>query len=490
MNIVKKNELGNDAIRLTSSKIVTMIISMIMAMLLSRFRTLEEYGTYSQILLVVNLSTNLLMLGLPNSINYFLSQAESEEEKNRFLSVYYILSTVLSFAIGIVLILSSSYIVKYFNNKSIETYLYFLALYPWSKIILSSIENVLIVCKKVNTLFLFRIANSISLLSIIIIVEFFQLGFSCYMALFILVESIFSILVYFISLNIYDRCKIVLDFEIIKRILKFSIPIGLASVVGMINIQLDKLIIGKFFTVEEVAIYTNAAKELPITIVATSLTAIIMPEIVKLLKKDKVIDAINLWGNSIVIAFSIISLFSFGLFVFADEVIQILYSSKYLPGATVFRIYNLVLLIRVTYFGIMLNSQGKTKLIFYSSLVSLIMNIILNYSFYNLLGFIGPAIATFVSLLVIAGFQLFMTSISLKLSIINIFPWRDLLKFILTNIVLGSIFGCTKHLISMYYAINNISLALTLGFLWAIIYFFITRRIIIKNWNAIGAAEF
>jgi len=70
---------------------------MITAMLLSRFRTLEEYGTYSQLLMVINIATTFFMLGLPNSINFFLARAENNNERQKFLSVYYTLSTVLSF---------------------------------------------------------------------------------------------------------------------------------------------------------------------------------------------------------------------------------------------------------------------------------------------------------------------------------------------------------------------------------------------------------
>ena len=45
--------LGGDALRLTISKALTLCITMVTTMLLARFRTLEEYGTYSQMLLEI-----------------------------------------------------------------------------------------------------------------------------------------------------------------------------------------------------------------------------------------------------------------------------------------------------------------------------------------------------------------------------------------------------------------------------------------------------
>ena len=46
--MTKKNNLGADAIKISASKIISLGMTMVTTMLLSRFRTLEEYGTYSQ----------------------------------------------------------------------------------------------------------------------------------------------------------------------------------------------------------------------------------------------------------------------------------------------------------------------------------------------------------------------------------------------------------------------------------------------------------
>jgi len=60
-----KNSIGKEAVKLTTARMITLLISMISAMLLSRFRTLEEYGTYSQIVMVVTLAISIFTLGLP-----------------------------------------------------------------------------------------------------------------------------------------------------------------------------------------------------------------------------------------------------------------------------------------------------------------------------------------------------------------------------------------------------------------------------------------
>lgn len=72
-----------------------------------------------------------------------------------------------------------------------------------------------------------------------------------------------------------------LNYKVIKKILNYAIPLRIASFIGTIAIQIDKLIIGWFRTVEYLAIYKNASKELPITFISASVTAVILPVVVQ-----------------------------------------------------------------------------------------------------------------------------------------------------------------------------------------------------------------
>ena len=54
--------IGKNAILLSSSKIATTFIALISSMLLSRILTITEYGTYSQMLMIINLTLTLLTM--------------------------------------------------------------------------------------------------------------------------------------------------------------------------------------------------------------------------------------------------------------------------------------------------------------------------------------------------------------------------------------------------------------------------------------------
>jgi O-antigen/teichoic acid export membrane protein len=196
----------------------------------------------------------------------------------------------------------------------------------------------------------------------------------------------------------------------------------------------------------------------------------LMPRLARLLKEHKYDDAITIWGNSVEVSLIIIGLFSFGLMTYAPEALALLYSDKYLPGVSVFQIYSLVLLLRVTYFGMILNSMGKTKFIFYSSVLSLVLNVILNYALYLVFGFIGPAIATIIALTAVIWMQLQATSKTISIPMRRIFPWLRLVKILLINAVFALVFYGLKQVLDLQVIVGQIGEALILGAIWSGLY--------------------
>ena len=484
---MKSESLGSSAVVLTASKIITLCLTMVTTMLLSRFRTFQEYGTYSELLLIVNLTSTLLMLGLPNSINFFLAKAETQDEQKKFLSIYYTLSTMLSILIGIVLVLLVPLLEKYFHNSAIKAFSYFLAVYPWTAIISSSLENLLIVYQHTKGLMLFKATHSAAQLLTAIIVQILGYGFSTYLFLFVTVNCGFAVSAYVIASRLCGGICLCFDRAQLKEVFFFSIPIGLATAVGTLNTEIDKLLIGYLMNTEQLAVYTNAAKELPLTVVPSSITAVLLPRLTRMIKENRDEDAVRLWNCASELSFIIISFLVAGVFTYAEDAMTILYSSKYLSGITVFRIYTLNLLLRVTYFGIILNAYGDTKKILYCSVLSLLLNSFLNPLFYRFWGMMGPAVATFIALLLIALLQLHMTAQKTKLALSILFPWRQALRILILNSALGFCFWALKYFLPLDHLIGNLQETITLAVVWTLIYVFCVKDRILCLWETLNA---
>lgn len=480
-------KLGSGALHLTISKMLMMVLSLVTGMLLSRFRTLEEYGTYSQLMIIINTATAFVMLGLPNSTNFFLARAETSEEKRDFLSVYYTFNTFLCVVLGAVLVIIVPFVEKYFKNDTISNFSYFLAVYPWAHITFSSISNVLVVYGKTIKLILLNLAVSAVSLASVIIIQLLGLTFNDYMIAFLIGNVLIAIVIYIIVYRLEKGIKLKVDISLIKKILAYSIPIGLASLVGTLNIEMDKLMIGRLMDTESLAVYTNAGRELPLTMVATSLTAVLLPQMARQLKNNENEKAIKLWGVAIDLSYIIMAFFVTACIVFAPQVMTLLYSQKYIGGVSVFRIYSLVLLLRVTYFGIILNAVGKTKFIFWSSIISLGINVVLNYLLFVIIGFTGPAWATFFSIGVVGLLQLIVSAKVIGVSFKNIFPWLEILKITLINVAWGIICYLLLRILEIGTSDTHIIISVSIGLFVTLIYILIFKKKIAKLWKKLNS---
>ena len=170
-------KIGNDALKLSIAQVITLALSLGSTMLLSRFRTLEEYGTYSQLLLVISLFLSIIMFGIPNCLNYFMARAETLEDKRHFLSQYYSIITFLSIITGVILVIGEPLVEYYFNNALIRKYLFVLALYPWASAIMGTIDYLLVFHKKTELLIKYKVGNGAALLGIILFTQAYHLNF-------------------------------------------------------------------------------------------------------------------------------------------------------------------------------------------------------------------------------------------------------------------------------------------------------------------------
>ena len=161
------------------------------------------------------------------------------------------------------------------------------------------------------------------------------------------------------------------------------------------------------------------------------------------------------------------------LIVYAPQIMTILYSEKYIPGINVFRVYSAVLLLRVTYFGMILNASGRTKFILYSSVITLLVNIVLDI------------LSIFIAQMV----QVIMTSRLIRIPFGEVFPWKRLLLHSGINIVWGSIVFMDLRTLNVGVTGKEIFYCILSGVPVVSIYFLIERRCALRLWKKLNAND-
>ena len=478
--------MGKNTVWLTTTKIINTVITMLITMLLSRFRTLEEYGTFSQINIITTVVTTVFALGLPNCVNFFLNRTEKKEEKQDFLSAYFTLGTIISIIIAVILFIAFPLLTSFFKNDALNDYKFAVLMFPWVNLFNSSVENIYIAYNKINLLIAYRMSYAVILLVTVSIFSAVGGSFYVYMIVYMALQAVFVLLLYITSYIISGKIRFNFDKKIISEILKYSIPLGISSIISTLNIELDKIMVGRMFTMEDLAIYTNVAKELPINILTISVTALLLPKMVSLIQGKKESTAVDLWGTSILISSIIICFVNMLLFVLSDSVIGVLYSEKYLPGNAIFKVYTITSLVKITSWQIILVSTKNTKKILHIAIIALSVNFVLNLIFMNLFGMIGAAFATMISEFMSVCIKIYVSSKAIGYSFGKMIPWMKILAIIVLNIILGVLIYGVYNLFKII--IDNIYIgAFISGLVALIIYAFIIIKPFKILWKKMNA---
>ena len=235
---------------------------------------------------------------------------------------------------------------------------------------------------------------------------------------------------------------------------------------------------------ESFAIYTNAAREISLTVISTSFIAVLMPKLSRMVKEKRIDEAVEAWKDTTSFTYIFMCFGVAALITFAPQVMTILYSAKFLPGTGVFRIYALILLWRTAYFGTMLSLHGETKKILLCSISSMLLNVVLNYVLYKLMGFTGPAWSTFLSIGIVNILQLKFSARITGIPVSRLFPWFDLLKITCVNAVCGIVIFLGMKTFSIGTDVRGCIIAVVIGVAWMALYLgVIMRKRIKRQWR-------
>lgn len=484
-----KKNIGKDSLLLTVTQLITLGVNMVNAMLLSRFRTLGEYGTYSQIMMVCTVIITFFSAGFSQCINYFLGKSQSDEERQKFVGNYYSLITLTGVLAGSISLALLPVLKIYFGNPAIGTLWFVLLLYPVSHILTSGVDRFFINYRRAKWLMVFKIGHSVLVLLVMAVTLLFGWTFYQYMIVYITVEMLFGLSVYVWMHKLTGAKVFGWSGAFIKKILVFALPMALASLVSTINTEMDKLIVGGLVSTEELAIYTNAARELPVYIFSTSISSVVMPFVVRHVSKERYLDAAKLWQKSITLSSYIIGFFVAVMVAFAPQIMTVLYSEKYLPGANVFRIYSIVLLFRTTYYGMVLNALGKTKTILRASITTMVSNLVLDLILYHWMGMIGPAVATLLSVGIMNMYQLYLTKKYIHVKFTDIYPLRKILGILALNAALAAAFFLLQQVLFRLVPMDEIVLTVGLGVIWIVVYFLLVKRNVLTIWKDLNKGD-
>lgn len=416
-------------------RMVTLVLGIVMTRLLSDHFSLHDYGTYSQVMLLVTTISSMTTLGMMDGINFFFCKESDEKKRDAYVSTMFFLQYAASIVVSVTVLLCTVPISQYFGNESLKSLMIYAAVLP----------------AVTNTIYLLQVlfiaigkAKQIAIRNLIVsVLKLGAVTLACYVfdsvAVIFLCQLITDVLqvVYFMLTLGKNNCKInVLKFDtsLIKEILFYCIPMAMFAVIKSLNRESDKLVISFFTNTETLAVYANASKLLPFDIIMTSFCTVLLPYFTRYIAKKKYSQSQTLYKSFLELSYIATTILAAGAICIAPELMRFLYTEKYTAAdfsIAVFIIYILVDIFSFMNMTLILSAAGKTKTIMFASIGTFFANVVLNIALYFVMGEMGPALATLLVTLLQGGVLLTLGAKELCSSVWKMFDFKYVAYFAL-----------------------------------------------------------
>ena len=401
------------------------ILGLITEIVIARYFSPMDFATYQQTIMVLSF-TPLLTFGFIESIIYFASHYK--DDRKMLSNTFYHLLVVGGLS-SIIVYSLRNYIALWLNNPSLEVTLRVYCIIPFFSFLISTIPNYFIGKQKPATsrniiIILYFIISAAIVLAIF---AFSNLAPSQLLSIRLLV-TIFAALIAlcFLIFHVGWFFKL-FDFVNYRELGKYAFSLGIARFIPLLYINLDKIMVSAMLGPVSFAYYKIGAREIPFaTIIILSLGSALLPYYVNSVKTNDLEEIRRLWLKGTVRA----ALFNFPLglicFAFAPFIITTIFGKSYEQSANIFRIYALILLIRINDGDILAKAFNANKIILQASIFVVVFNIISNYILIKLIGGIGAALASLITVTLAWSYRLVKYCKLLECSFDRIMPWKQL----------------------------------------------------------------
>jgi O-antigen/teichoic acid export membrane protein len=396
---------------------------------LARLVAKPELATYQQLNLIYNLAAPLLIVGVPTALLYFIPRAGSTRERRVWiLRAYVLLGTTGLVAAGTAVLLRHP-LAQAFNNPSLSDALVLYAPYLFAVFIAAATPPALVACGAAAHAAVLNAALGAFMLTALVTAALIEpTGNALAVALSASGVALAIASVFTLSRSVGLATK---DPDLrngLRSMLGYGLPMTVVAVAGTIAYQFDRLVVGTSFSPHDFAIYALGAVEIPLVLlVGQAVTNVLIPALAKLWQTGDRVGMISLWHLSIR-KMSVILLPSFiFLMIMAEDVIRVLYGPGYEESVVVFRIYLLLIPLRVANWSIIPTAMGWTRL-YAPGAILLVGNAVVALAAVGPLGLAGPALAAPIATALAAFYYVWRLRPVLGGGITRLVPFRPLGK--------------------------------------------------------------
>jgi O-antigen/teichoic acid export membrane protein len=346
--------------------------------------SVEEYGNYIIIISIIMLVQSIYLFGFEHSLNYYFNKFKSNLNKKILVSTQLLFILLICFITFIPIIL-------FFNSK-IEN-LNLILLWGFVSVLLAYFSSLLKVDMQASTFVKSQIVQSIVLLlTIYVLLNFNYLNIQG-----IIFANILSITLSLVFMSFFIKKYILFsfNFNLLKKILHYGLPLMPAAIILWGSTQLDRYYILYFLNEYILGIYGfTISIGMIAMLLKTAFKSAIDPFIMNSYHTK------SLYTKRYISIFFTLSLYIFAFLfltvsIFSDEIVLLIGGKKYLESISY--IPWVLFIVSITtinqYFIYGINFKRTNKLILKGLIFMLVVNVTLAYLLINILDVYGIIIS-------------------------------------------------------------------------------------------------
>ncbi len=377
---------------LTAARSISILSALLVSMVLTRLLSEDAYGAYRTVWILYGVMGPVVTSALTGLL-YFRA-GEQAHTANSLASVS-VWSVFFGLIMAAFMALGFPIWKVIFHADGLQTAFFHFSVYLFFSGVTSSVEAIFIIKERKKWLFAHNlVSNSIEFSSVVIP---FSLGYSLETVTLLLIIAPFLRTIFLILFIWKDM--IAANWNTMKTVLlsdgKYMSGLLLITLSGIAAVQLDSWVIRWFYEDDAVfAIYTVGARKIPfLSALMSSVSAAMIVQIGKLLKEGKLQEAMPFLARTSGAIASIMLPFLAVVFVFAEELMLLLFGG-YTESAPIFQIYLGTVLVHFFLTDTILLAKGKTNLVLKAGILELVVNIALSIPSVYVIGITGPAWVT------------------------------------------------------------------------------------------------
>lgn len=353
---------SGQALWLAIANFVSFSFGIVSAAILSRFLSVEEYGSYKQVLYIYSTLLTVFTLGLPRAYSFFLARLPIEEGKsavNRINGIFLLLGTVFS----LTLLFGSSIIASILKNPDLTILLKWFSPTPLFLLPVMGLESIMATYRKASYATIYVVLSRLFTLACVVIPVLIWGGPKAAVIGF----SVASILSFIVGIVLerkpfkgVSKNKSSLR---LREVIIYSLPLLFINLTSILEKAAPQFYISRYWGVSEFAEFSNGYIELPFaTMVIGAVSTVLLPLFSRL--SNSVIETkeiIRLWNSSFEKSVEVIYPLSIFCLFFAKEIITFLYGNNYTDAVIYFQIIIISTLTRIVPYGPIIMALNKNR---------------------------------------------------------------------------------------------------------------------------------